>query len=99
MGDVIGLQSTYMLAAAALSALGQDEAAAVVIGKVASIESLTSAASYSVELYAVAEARCRDVLGDQRQAVLEEQGAALDHHAAVAYLRAEADRDLEHEVD
>jgi len=28
-----------------------------------------------------------------------EQGAALDHHAAVAYLRAEADRVLEQHGD
>ena len=73
MGDVIGLQSTYMLAAAAFSALGHDEEAAVVIGKVASIESLPLGAFFAVELFAVAQERTHDVLGDQR-AVLEGTG-------------------------
>ena len=59
----------------------------------------TSAASYAVDLYPAAEARSREVLGDQRLATLMEQGAALDHHAAVAYLRAEADRVLEQHGD
>ena len=99
MGDVIGLQSTYMLVAAAFSSLGQDEAAAVVIGKVASIESLTSGASYAIDLFAVAEERSRDVLGNQRLASLIDRGAALDHRAAVAYLRTEADRVLDPPVD
>ena len=73
MGDVIGLQSTYMLAAAAFSALGDHETAAVVMGKVASIETLTPA-FFSADLFAAAEARTRDVLGDQRLADADRAG-------------------------
>jgi predicted ATPase/class 3 adenylate cyclase len=98
IGDVIGLQSTYMLAAAAFSGLGHHEEAAVVIGKVASIETLTPA-FFSADLFAAAEARSLEVLGDQRFATLIEQGTGLDHNAAVAYLRTEADRVLEQPAD
>ena len=70
MGDVIGLQSTYMLAAAAFSGLGHDEEAAVVIGKVASIESLTPAPSSRPTCSPRPRRAAVEVLGDQRLAAL-----------------------------
>jgi predicted ATPase/class 3 adenylate cyclase len=93
MGDGIGLRNTYMLAAAAFSALGEDEAGAVLIGRTTTVPA--APASSWADIFAAAEARSHDVLGEQRLATLVEQGAALDHNAAVAYLRTEADRVLE----